>query len=99
VAEGIEVDKMEYIKFDYIVYPENPTFKVCKDCAVAKARQEKLNQDWKGGNQVPGKRVDLDISYIRDENYGHSCFWVLFVNDYTDYCWSIFLKHKSDLKE
>jgi hypothetical protein len=73
-------------------------FKVCEDCAVAKARQKKLNKDWKVGSQVPGERVYLDISSIRDESYGGSCFWVLLVDDCTDYCWSIFLKHKSDLK-
>jgi hypothetical protein len=32
-------------------------FKVCEDCAVAKARQRNVNQDWKGGSQVPGERV------------------------------------------
>jgi hypothetical protein len=47
---------------------------------------------------VPGERVYLDISSIRDESYGGTCFWVLLVDDYTDYCWSIFLKQKSDLK-
>jgi hypothetical protein len=47
---------------------------------------------------VPGERVYLDISSIRDESYGGSRFWVLVVDDYTDYCWSILLKHKSDLK-
>jgi hypothetical protein len=73
-------------------------FKVCKDCAVAKARQKNLNKDWKGGSQVPGERVYLDMSSIRDESYGGSRFWVLLVDDYTDYCWSILLKHKSDLK-
>jgi hypothetical protein len=48
-------------------------FKVCKDCADAKARQKKLNKDWKGGSQVPGERVYLDISSIGDESYGGSC--------------------------
>jgi hypothetical protein len=47
---------------------------------------------------VPGERVYLDLSSIRDESYGGSCFWVLLVDEYTDYCWSIFLKRKSDLK-
>jgi hypothetical protein len=47
---------------------------------------------------VPGERVYLDISSIRDESYGGSRFWVLLVDDCADYCWSIFLKHKSDLK-
>jgi hypothetical protein len=73
-------------------------FKVFKDCAVAKARQKNLNKDWKGGSQVPGESVYLDISSIRDESYGGSCFWVLLVDDYTDYFWIIFLNNKSDLK-
>jgi hypothetical protein len=60
-------------------------FKVCKDCAVAKARQKNLNKDWKCGIQMPGERFYLDISSIRDESYGGSCFWVLLVDDYSDY--------------
>jgi hypothetical protein len=47
---------------------------------------------------VSGERVYLDISSIRDESNGSSCFWALLVDDYSDYCWSIFLKNKSDLK-
>jgi hypothetical protein len=47
-------------------------FKVCEDCAVAKARQKNLNKDWKGESQVPGERVYLDISSIRVESYGVS---------------------------
>ena len=64
--------------------------KVCEDCALANARQKNVNQDWKGGSQAPGEGVYLDLSSIRDNSYGGSCFWVLIVDDYTDYCWSIF---------
>jgi hypothetical protein len=49
-------------------------FKVCEDCAIAKARQKSLNKDWKGGSQVIGERFYLDIRSIRDESYGGSCF-------------------------
>jgi hypothetical protein len=72
--------------------------KVCEDCALAKARQRNVNKDWKGGSQVPGERVYLDISSIKGESYGGSCFWALVIDDHTDYCWSLFLKAKSDLK-
>jgi hypothetical protein len=47
---------------------------------------------------VSGERVYLDISSIRDESYGGSCFWVLLVDDYSEYFWSIFLKTKSNFK-
>jgi hypothetical protein len=37
-------------------------FKVYEDCAVvSKEGQRNLYQDWKGGIQVPGERVYLDI--------------------------------------
>jgi hypothetical protein len=45
-----------------------------------------------------GERVYLDISSIKGESHGGSCFWALVVDDHTDYCWSLFLKAKSDLK-
>jgi hypothetical protein len=73
-------------------------FKGCEDCTVAKARQRNINKDWKGGSQVSGERVYLDISSIKGESYGGSCFWALVADDHTDYCWSLFLKAKSDLK-
>jgi hypothetical protein len=41
----------------------------------------------------------LDISSIKDVSYGGSKFWVFIVDDFTDYCWSMFLKNKSELKE
>jgi hypothetical protein len=46
-----------------------------------------------------GERLYIDISSIKNESFGGSKFWVLIVDDYTDYCWSLFLKHKADLKD
>jgi hypothetical protein len=45
-------------------------FKVCEDCALAKVRQRNINKDWKGGSQVPGEIVYLDISSTKGESYG-----------------------------
>jgi hypothetical protein len=55
-------------------------FKVCEDCALAKARQRNVNQDWKGGSKVPGERVYLYISSTKGESYGTSCFWALVID-------------------
>jgi hypothetical protein len=74
-------------------------FQTCEECDIAKARQKNINKDWKGGSQVPGERLYLDISSVRDASYGGSKFWALIVDNYIDFCWSIFLKNKSDLKE
>jgi hypothetical protein len=74
-------------------------FKVYEDCELAKVRQRNVNNDWKGGSQVPRERVYLvDISSIKGESYDGSYFWALVVDDHTDYCWSLFLKSKCDLK-
>jgi hypothetical protein len=54
--------------------------------------------DWKGGSQVLGERLFMDISSVRDLSLGGYKFWVLVVDECTDHCWSIFLKTKSELK-
>ena len=73
-------------------------FKTCEECTIAKARQKNVNKDWKRGSQNPGERLYLDISSVRDASYGGSKFWALIVNDHTDFCWSIFVKNKNELK-
>ena len=70
----------------------------CVDCAVGKARQKNVNKSWTGGSKIPGERLFVDISSIKSESYGGAKFWALIVDDYTDFCWSFFLKKKSDLK-
>jgi hypothetical protein len=76
----------------------NGEFKTCERCAFSKARQKNVKKDWKGGSQAPGQRLYLDISSVKDLNYGGSKFWALLVDKYRDYIWSILLKSKSDLK-
>jgi hypothetical protein len=38
---------------------------VFEDCAISKARQKNVNKEWKGGSQVPGERLYLDIISVR----------------------------------
>jgi hypothetical protein len=59
----------------------NGEFKTCEQCAFAKARQKNVNKDWKGGSQAPGQWLYLDISSIKDLNYGGSKFWALIVDN------------------
>jgi hypothetical protein len=73
-------------------------YMTCEACSVAKARQKNINKDWKGSSITLGERLNADISSIKGESYGGSKFWALDVNDYSGYCWSYFLKRKSDLK-
>ena len=72
-------------------------FEVCADCAKAKARQKNVP---KGDDTVRasknGERLFFDISSIKAKSYGGAKFWLLVVDDKTDYAWSYFLKNKSD---
>jgi hypothetical protein len=74
-------------------------FETCEECAIAKAMQKNVNKEWKGGSPIPGEQLSLDIISIKDISYGGSKFWALIVDDYANYCWSIFLKNKSDSKK
>jgi hypothetical protein len=71
---------------------------VCADCAIGKAKQKNTNKHWSNGSKIPGERLFVDISSIKGESYGGAKFWALVVDDCTDFCWSFFMKSKSDLK-
>jgi hypothetical protein len=74
-------------------------FKSCEECAISKVRQKNVAKEWKGGSQTPGERLYIDISSIKNESFGGFTFWVLIVDNYTDYSWSLFLKYKADLRD
>jgi transposase InsO family protein len=57
-----------------------------------------VNKNWLGSSNLPGERLYMDISSIKERSIGGAKFWALIVNDYTDYCWSFVLKNNSDLK-
>jgi hypothetical protein len=40
-------------------------FNTCGECAISKARQKKVKKEWKGGSQIPGERLYIDISSIK----------------------------------
>jgi hypothetical protein len=76
------------------------SFEVCSDCAKAKARQKNIP---KGNDTVHatsnGERLFIDISSIKTTSFGGAKFWLLVVDDKTDYSWSYFLKRKSETKD
>jgi hypothetical protein len=37
-------------------------------------RQKNAVKEWKGGSQIPGERLYIDISFIKCESYGGSNF-------------------------
>jgi hypothetical protein len=68
-------------------------------------QRQKLNREMcqKGDDTVHakhnGERLFMDISSIKTTSYGGSKYWLLVVDNKTDYSWSYFLKRKSETKE
>ena len=71
--------------------------KVCENCSKAKNKKTKISKEnTKVATQL-GPRISFDISYVQATSQGGNNFWLLIIDEYTKHCWSIFLKHKSDL--
>jgi hypothetical protein len=79
-------------------FKSSGNFDTCEQCAIAKAQQKNLNKNWLGSSNLPGERLYVDISSIKERSIGGAKFWALIVDDCTVYCWSFVLKNKSDLK-
>ena len=45
-------------------------FETCEACSVGKARQKKVNKEWKGGSMTPGEIFYVDISSIQGTSFG-----------------------------
>jgi hypothetical protein len=46
---------------------------------------------------VPGERLYIYISSIKERGFKRTKFWALIVDDCTDYCWSFVMKYKLNL--
>jgi hypothetical protein len=79
-------------------FKSSSNFVTFEKCAIAKARQKNVNKNWLSSSNLPGERLYVDISSIKERIIGGPKFWALIVDDYTDCCWSFVLKNKSDLK-
>jgi hypothetical protein len=79
-------------------FESSGSFDTCEQCAVAKAWQKNLNENWLGSSDLPGEGFYADSSSIKERSFGEAKFRTLIVDDYTDYCLSFVLKNKSDLK-
>ena len=79
----------------------NVTGKVqkCEHCAMGKARQKNIPKEVKNKSTTAGERLYFDISSVKSKSKGTSRFWLLVVDEATDYCWSFFLKKKSELSK
>ena len=77
----------------------NGDFTGCEDCMLSKAKQENLKKKFETMSTKIGERLFLDITPMNYESFGGSRNWLLIVDEYSDYCWSYFLKTKDELAE
>ena len=75
-------------------------FADCEACAKAKARQKNIPKEIPAENKSknPGERLFMDISSIKAHSFGGAKYWLLIMDEATGYCWSYFLKKKSETK-
>ena len=68
------------------------TIEKCESCFTTKAKQKALSKHSDTKSKKPGERLCLDISSVNSTSRNINKFWLLIVDDATDYCWSYFLK-------
>ena len=71
--------------------------KKCEHCDIGKIKKKNINKKPLDRAKEPGERVYMDISSIKYSSAGGSKFWVLFVDDFSDFLFGTYMKKKSDL--
>ena len=68
----------------------------CEDCALGKSRQKNLPKETKPRSKVKGERLFVDIAPMKHVSLGGSRYWLIAMDDSSNYVWSFFLKRKSE---
>ena len=69
----------------------------CEHCDIAKMRKKNISKTTLNRADKPGDRVYMDISSIKYPSAGGSKFWVIFLDDCSDFVFGTYMKKKSDL--
>jgi hypothetical protein len=72
------------------------TMSPCIHCALANITKLPLSKSNITRSKQIGQRLFLDISKLSHSSIIGNKFWLLLVDDCSDYSWSIFLKNKND---
>ena len=68
----------------------------CENCALEKIRKKSIPKKNEKKETVPGGRLYLDISSIRQTSLGGNKHWILCVDEATNFKKSFFVKRKGD---
>ena len=72
----------------------------CEDCAEAKIRMKNISKETTHEvARYRGERIMIDISSVQEVSRGGNKFWLLIMDEFTGYCWSIVLRNKSELSK
>jgi len=66
---------------------------------MGKLWQANMNKETVKCAAKSGKRLFINISSTEHESYRKARFWLLVINNVTDFCWSFLLKLKSETEE
>ena len=69
----------------------------CEYCDIGKMRKKNISKKPLKRVAIAGERVYMDISSIKYPSAGGAKYWVLFVDDYSDFLFGTYMKNKSDL--
>ena len=83
----------------YYEWPIAHKFITCKSCALAKSCQKNMNKETKTRSMIPGERLFVDISSVKNKSYGRSQFWLLAVDNVTNLSFILFLKSKDQMTQ
>jgi hypothetical protein len=69
----------------------------CTHCAEANRRMKKIPKDpSENSATVKGERLMIDISWIKTESVAKNRYWLLIIDEYTNFLWSYFMKTKDE---
>ena len=74
------------------------TLQVCEACLLTKAKQKPTKKSTDTKSQKPGERLFIDLSWVNSTTQRVNKYWLVIVDDFTDYCWSYFLKDKNEIQ-
>jgi hypothetical protein len=72
-------------------------YRACTNCAEAKIKMKKIPKEPSMNvATVKGERLTIDISWIKTESIAKNRYWLLIMDEYTNFLWSYLMKTKDE---
>jgi hypothetical protein len=70
----------------------------CQHCTKAKIRMKNIPKENDIITTKRDERILIDISWIRTATYADNRYWLLVMDEYTNFLWSFYMKTKDETK-